>query len=529
MRVAFSGKGIWRDVGAEPSLAFAPCRVPASARYLDLVLALDLPWAETGRYEHSTLRYQQHEAEARPEGVVCLHVAHVGRSSQRVRVLLPDGWAGRPVRMRLFPAPRARAGSYRVLDARFRGDSCENEAASRLARLEALKDRVRRAVARSEADRFVVLDHLPHSLSIELTARCNLTCPHCSSHGTPDLDRRYNAMPEMAVNEFEALADEVFSSLTTVGLVGRGEPLLVSRRLWAAVVSKLREHHVRMTLVTNGTLVRRRLTPEVIPYLETVHVSVDGGSEETFAANRVGATLGQVVDALRYLNDVSRGAKLARRPRIGVSWTLKANNVAELPAFVERAIAIGLDQLTVRHLLVFHGKERSQSVVDRPDLVNEPLRRTYELLARHGVRSDCPPLVPQAEDDSEPAHISGGNGSVPVRITPKPAQDGCMFVRRTAVIHADGVMPTCSAPFAAAAGRLDHGTGFLGIWNGPVLKTVRATLGTPDEWAQCRHCWYREGRYESQRRTFDGSSHRYDLTEPDRLTVEAWDFEDYRQ
>ncbi len=522
MQVKLPSRGVWHPAHANAVVDLPPCRVPSSARYLDLEVELELSWAETGRYEHSALHYAVagdagDGRDSDNEGVLCLHVASVGRPVV-VRTVVPLDWPGRTVRLRFCPTPQARTGRFRVLSARFQDHRVEGEEASRIARLEDLKDRVRRGVERSERQGFVVLDHAPQALKIELTARCNLTCPHCSSHGTPELHRRYNAMPEMSVEDFERLADEVFPSLTSVNLVGRGEPLLVSGSLWRAVTAKLREHHVRLALVTNATLVRKRLTEEFFPYLETVHVSVDGGTEETFAVNREGAKLQQAIDALYHLNYAARKAGQARRPRIGVTWTLKANNIDELPAFVERAIDIGVDQLTVRHLLVFHGKEREQSVVDRPDLVNEPLRRTYALLEKHGVRSDCPPLIEAA---AQPP-------GVPVQLGERPPRDGCMFVRRTAVVHADGLIPTCPVPFAAAAGRLGEQS-FLQIWNGPVLTEVRRSLDTPDEWQQCRHCWYREGRYESQRRSFDSRQERFDLSRPDKLTVQAWDFEDYTQ
>ena len=246
--------------------------------------------------------------------------------------------------------------------------------AARIARLEDLKDRVRQACEAGEQEHAPIMKHFPQSLKLELTARCNLTCPHCSSHGTEELHRRHNQMSEMPVERLIRLADEVFPSLTSVGLVGRGEPLLVSNRLWNTLIQKLDEHHVLLTLVTNGTIVRRRITAEVMRRIETVHLSVDGGTESTFAINRRGSHLSQAIDALEYLNEIRRPLGLARRPRIGVTWTLKSNNVTELPEFIEHAIGIGIEQVTLRHLLVFHGHSRGDPVIDQPELANGPLR-----------------------------------------------------------------------------------------------------------------------------------------------------------
>jgi len=461
---------------------------------------------------------------------VCIHIPAADRPCTLHVVLPEEVRRSQTVEFRFDPAPSAVEGVVRVSEIRFvQGDDDDHdEDASRVARLEDLKDRVRRACEAGEIEHVPVMEHLPQSLKLELTARCNLTCPHCSSHGTEELHLRHNRMPEMPVEQLVRLADEVFPSLTSLGLVGRGEPLLVSNRLWSTLIDKLDEYRVLLTLVTNGTLVHRRITPDVMRLVETLHVSVDGGTESTFAINRKGAHLAQAVDALEYLNEVRRPLGRARRPRIGVTWTLKANNVEELPAFIERAIGIGIEQVTLRHLLVFHGHSRGESVVDRPEIANGPLRATYELLRRHGIRGDCPPLI----EETAPVGAHRDEGATPVvlRRTPgNPQRDGCMFVHRTAVVHVDGLVPTCAAPFAAAAGRFGSDTTFGDIWNGEVLREVRSTIDTPAEWPQCTNCWYREGRYQSQRRSYDSGAQRYDISAPDELTRRSWDFEQYRQ
>jgi MoaA/NifB/PqqE/SkfB family radical SAM enzyme len=81
-------------------------------------------------------------------------------------------------------------------------------------------------------------------------------------------------MAEMTVARLERLAHDAFPSATAVGLVGRGEPLATSNRLWRALVDVVREHRILLTMVTNGTLIPRRVTPELLPFIETLNVSV---------------------------------------------------------------------------------------------------------------------------------------------------------------------------------------------------------------------------------------------------------------
>jgi radical SAM protein with 4Fe4S-binding SPASM domain len=500
----------------------APAR--ANHRFVDVDVFVDLPWEATARYEHSKLYFAAGpEFEFDEERVSCIHITTLGQW-HTVRVALPPTLrTDRMIRLRFDPAPGMSVGTGGLGAARLVTGTRRPEL-TRAAERSALKEHTRRQGDRAERQALAVVDALPHTLSIEITARCNITCTHCSSHGTPELHRRHNAMREMSVDTFERLADETFPAATTVGLVGRGEPTLVSDKLWQALCRKLDEHDARLTMVTNGTLLHRRLDARLVSRIETLHVSIDGDTEETFAANRGGASLATVMAGLRHFVTIRDELRLARRPRLGIHWTLKTNNVAELPTFVERIKDLGVDQLTVRHLLVYHPHNRDESVVERPDLVNPALRRTYELLERYGIRSDCPPLIDeQVLKPSGPVEtaVTVGRGGARRR-------DGCMFVYRTGVIHADGLVPTCSVPFAATAGNIED-TSFGAIWDGDVLRTVRSTLDTADEWEQCTHCWYREGRYKSQREAFDSGADRYDITMPDRLTRRTWDFETYTQ
>jgi radical SAM protein with 4Fe4S-binding SPASM domain len=385
--------------------------------------------------------------------------------------------------------------------------------ASRLAEIYALKEQVRQEVEAAEAVKATTCRHYPSALSIELTPRCNLTCSHCSSHGEADLHARHNRKAEMDVERLERLAREVFPSLTAVGLVGRGEPLATSNRLWDALVRQLREFRVFLTAVSNGTFLPRRITPELLPFVETLTVSVDGATPQTFGRHRGGAQLERILENVAAFHDLRKSSGLTRAPRLGFSWTLMRDNVREFPTFIRKVAALDPDLVYARHLLVFHERTREQSLLGRPEVANEPLREAYELMAEYGIRSDCPPLeLPQA--DSPP---------------PAPAQwerprDRCMFVHRTAVIAADGEVPTCSAPFAALAGRLDEEASFARIWNGDVMRGVRGALDTDEEWEQCANCWYREGRYQAQRAAADDHGPRYDLGAAGKFTNAAWDF-----
>lgn len=68
----------------------------------------------------------------------------------------------------------------------------------------------------------------------------------------------------------------------------------------------------------------------------------------------------------------------------------------------------------------------------------------------------------------------------------------CMFIHRTAVIMADGEVVTCANMYAEHVGYLEREASLANIWNNDRMQSVRTALGSPDEWSQCSHCWFRK-------------------------------------
>jgi radical SAM protein with 4Fe4S-binding SPASM domain len=270
-----------------------------------------------------------------------------------------------------------------------------------------------------------------------------------------------------------------------------------------------------------------------MPYVDNVNVSMDGNSRDIFALNRGGADVDRVWHNVDHFHELRRRCGLARRPRLHFAWTLKRNNVAELPGFVRKIACYEADVLTARHLMVFFPSEAGQSLLLAPSEANVHLREAYRLLEEHGIRRECVPLlaeppsgdqlvkpvfdaqsVPTRQEtvgESEEIPVGGpaarAESQVPAHAVAEVPEsqleraaglDGCMFVHRMANISYNGEVQTCSVPYSAVTGMVGL-TSFDEIWNGRVMRSVRGSLGTDQEWRQCRTCWYREGRYHSQR------------------------------
>jgi MoaA/NifB/PqqE/SkfB family radical SAM enzyme len=515
----------------ETSVTSAVLEMQPGQQLVELDLTIDLSWDETRNYEYSKLYFRKPEDRQFSEAdVICFRIRY-GARRERIRVCLPErlrDWTRIVLRVDALPYCRGRLHLHALSLVDPSGDDEQSAALTRRAKLLQGKEWVRQQVELSERQLRTFTPHYPESLGLELTPNCNLTCGHCSSHGTPELHRMHNKMSAFAPDMLQRLAAEVFPHLTVINVVGRGEPTMVSKSLWSDFIGLVKEHQVLINVVTNAYDLKQKITPELIPQIDTLTISIDGITEKTFAENRGGASLAHTLKEIEYYHDLRRHAGLARRPKLCLSWTLKRNNIAEFPEFIRTMARFEPELIFARHLLVFHDKDREQTLLDIPEEANRHLAVAYALMREYQIRSECPPLFSLAASDT-PAAPPSESTPVPQYVrdadpaSPERVADRCIWFHRTGVILAGGSVATCGRTCAATGGNLSTAASFMEVWNGPEMTGVRAAFGTADEWPQCTNCWYRESRYDAQRvaRTL-GADHALDR--PSVFTAEAWDF-----
>lgn len=358
--------------------------------FIDITLSIT---PDEPGYDYSKLYYACAPREKYHEDrVICFRVLRSGPFEIH-RIALPQtAREAGYIRLRLDALPYT-AGVAEFRREVGRAPADDSAPASQRALRTALKQRTRAQVVESERTGRSDLPHMPESISLELTAGCNLTCAHCASHGIADNHGLNNRRKQFDIKMLDRLAADAFPSLTLCHLVGRGEPMMVGLPLWQRLMQHLAAYDVLMNVVTNGTFLTRRISAESMPVIDTLTASIDGMTQETFGANRGGASLAEWRRNLDYFNGLRDGSGLARRPRLGLSWTLKRNNIHQFPDFVRLAIELQADLLYIRHLFVFHEKDRPQSLVAEPELANRYLAEGYALLEGRNIKLDAVPLA----------------------------------------------------------------------------------------------------------------------------------------
>lgn len=181
-------------------------------------------------------------------------------------------------------------------------------------------------------------------IQIEASLECNLECVMC-----PWNELR-PAEASMSWDTFERLIPYL-ELAESVDLTGGGEPL--KNPLLVEMVQAASEAGCEVGFSTNGI----RLTPQIAQRLvdaglDWVSFSVDAASAELYERIRHGAKFAMVTEHIAALRDLKRQLSLDR-PRlmmVMVLMTGEHENYHELPAYIELAHRLGVDQVVAKNL-----------------------------------------------------------------------------------------------------------------------------------------------------------------------------------
>jgi MoaA/NifB/PqqE/SkfB family radical SAM enzyme len=316
----------------------------------------------------------------------------------------------------------------------------------------------------------------PVEAYFEVANRCNSKCATCPLTFSPQ-----EAARQLSLDEFKRLVRQL-PDLQRAVLQGIGEPLL--NRDLAPMIAHLKSRGVFVVFNTNAALLTRRRQVELIESgLDELRVSLDSSTPETYlkvrgipAFDRVVANLGEMVSTRRALR--------ARSPRISIWMTGLRENLHELPAVIDLAGRLGVDEVYLQRMVYWgEGLATSDQSIYAPGLsgVEEVIAEAERRARWHGVGF--------RGADARPPRDS---------IVERPPQDepwrACSRPLRLAYVTAQGTaLPCCIAPFTDApfeSIRLGNylEDGVAGVWNGEAYARFRQRLYSSDPPDACRNC-----------------------------------------
>jgi MoaA/NifB/PqqE/SkfB family radical SAM enzyme len=176
---------------------------------------------------------------------------------------------------------------------------------------------------------------------VELSLECNLDCVMCP------WAELHSAAGQMAWDTFTRIAAN-FHLAQEVDLTGGGEPATHPRLVDMVRVAK--EAGCEVGFSTNGTLLDPDLAGTLVSLgQDWISFSIDAATAETYERIRQGAQFEAVMRNVEALRDM----KIARRnktPRMMLVFVMMRENFHELPAYVDLAHELGVEQIIFKNL-----------------------------------------------------------------------------------------------------------------------------------------------------------------------------------
>ena len=156
----------------------------------------------------------------------------------------------------------------------------------------------------------------PSSVLLETTNNCNLNCPYCmvgqqnqwiQEHGTVSHDLMTRPAGNMSLETFEIVRRNLKDfGILNVYLHFQGEPML--NRHAPEFARRLKKDGLKVQMFTNGLAFTDKSLQEMVDAgVDLIRFSVDGASEETYQANRVGGVFSKVRENMGKAVEAARG------------------------------------------------------------------------------------------------------------------------------------------------------------------------------------------------------------------------------
>lgn len=293
---------------------------------------------------------------------------------------------------------------------------------------------------------------VPPVLMIEPTDICNLKCPLCPS-GNGSLTRAKGFIDRQL---FRRIVDEIAERTHMLLLWNQGESMM--HRDFLEMVRYASERGLYTMVSTNGHYLR---DPEAIigSGLDSLIVSLDGATPETYRTYRVGGIFEKVIEGTKALVAAKRRLR-SRTPIIHLQFILFKHNEHEVSQVYRLARELGVDKITYKTAQIYRDEEIQAFLPDRKEF------RRYE------VRGGSFKLKNGVHDGS----------GVPNK---------CRALWLQPVVNWDGTVTPCCFDKDAefAMGEFRNGTSFERLWNSEQFNAFRKRiLSDRAQIEMCRNC-----------------------------------------
>jgi len=187
---------------------------------------------------------------------------------------------------------------------------------------------------------------IPPTLTVEPTNICNLKCPLCTT-GSGEMER---VNGKMSLDTFQSIMDKMGDDIFFLLIYHQGEPYI--NKHFFDFVRLAKEKNIYVTTSTNGHyFTEENITKTIESGLDSMIVSLDGVTQESFEKYRVGGDLEKVIDGTKKLMAEKKKRKI-RTPNVALQFLVMKHNESEVEQVRQLAKDMGVDRLLIKNIEV---------------------------------------------------------------------------------------------------------------------------------------------------------------------------------
>jgi radical SAM protein with 4Fe4S-binding SPASM domain len=166
----------------------------------------------------------------------------------------------------------------------------------------------------------------------------------------------------MTLSTFQSIMDKFGNDIFFLLIYHQGEPYINPHFL--EFVRMAKQKNIYVTTSTNGHYFTSDNIRETINSgLDSMIVSIDGITQETYAKYRIRGTLDKVIYGTKELMRMRRELK-SRTPNVAIQFLVMKHNEHEIPAIRNLAAEIGVDRLLIKNIEVHNVAEAAEWLPD---------------------------------------------------------------------------------------------------------------------------------------------------------------------
>lgn len=210
------------------------------------------------------------------------------------------------------------------------------------------------------------IGYLPPCLFVEVTNRCNLTCPTCQL-GTDQAYKGYNKA-DLTFEQFKKIIDQI-PSLVYVTLQGVGEPLL--NKDIVKMIKYCSDKGISTYINTNGTILTENKSQELIDSgLCNLSISVNSFDEKVFSDTRSGASIKKITENVKRFIEIKRQKNL-KKPIVSFRAILMKETEPHMEELIFKSDELGIDVLYIQLFMsVIADKSLCESSLNKEEITN---------------------------------------------------------------------------------------------------------------------------------------------------------------